>query len=140
MQARIPKPTHDFKRKPKPEGFDDPGHLAKIRLCPCCICGMVPADPHHLLSTEERRKRGLRVDALCIPLCRRHHDELHFKSGNEEAYLAENGVDGRGLARALYSIRRKTIQHYQAVVFAHYQRAVLKRRFAAVPSTERDET
>lgn len=43
----------------------------------CCFCKRTNCDPHHLLS----RKFANGSDALCIPLCREHHNRIHgFKT------------------------------------------------------------
>ena len=41
-------------------------------------------------------------DKYAIPLCYNHHNALHM-DGNEDKYLAENGIDGLSVAAALWS-------------------------------------
>lgn len=59
----------------------------------CCICKNPVADAHHLRIVGH--KRGMSVkngDDYTIPLCRRHHDELHAM-GDEKIFLDLHGID-----------------------------------------------
>jgi hypothetical protein len=48
-------------------------NLALIRKLPCSVCGSKPPnDPHHLISVGAGGG-----DDMAIPLCRRHHTEIH---------------------------------------------------------------
>ena len=118
--------------KPAPrvrEGMDRE-HLAKVRQCPCAISGStVGVEAHHLLRTGERGMSMKSPDKWAIPLKYDLHQALHDR-GDEEAFLAEYGIDGRALARGLWAIRGKPVEHYRAVCFAFRQRAALKMRAA----------
>lgn len=60
---------------------------------PCCICGAVPSDPHHLRILGHARGLGIKNgDDFTIPLCRTHHDELH-DFGSEKLFLDMYGLD-----------------------------------------------
>ncbi len=48
-----------------------------VKSLPCCLCGDdTKTDPHHLKG--DNAGATLKADSfLCIPLCRKEHDELH---------------------------------------------------------------
>lgn len=59
----------------------------------CSICKNPIADAHHLRTAGHMRAMSLKNgDDFTIPLCRKHHDELHA-FGDEKLFLALNGVD-----------------------------------------------
>lgn len=59
----------------------------------CCICKNPVADAHHLRTVGHMRAAGLKNgDDYTIPLCRKHHDELHM-FGDEKLFLDLHGVD-----------------------------------------------
>jgi hypothetical protein len=67
--------------------------MAVVKSHGCCICRNPVADAHHLRIVGH--KRGMSVkngDDYTIPLCRRHHDELHAM-GDEAVFLALHGID-----------------------------------------------
>jgi len=80
-------------------------HLAFIRSLPCPIYpDEGPIEAHHLLRVDRTRGIGRRAaDRYAIPLSTKAHRELH-DAGDEEAWLAERGIDGRALAAALWRV------------------------------------
>lgn len=63
--------------RPKRIRWENPSYLkwVKSQSCQCC-CG--PADdPHHLIGYGQGGMGTKAHDSLAIPLCRKHHDELH---------------------------------------------------------------
>lgn len=71
--------------------------MAVVKSHGCCICRNPVADAHHLRIVGH--KRGMSVkngDDYTIPLCRRHHDELHAM-GDEKLFLDLHGVNVREL-------------------------------------------
>ena len=75
-------------------------HLAFIRTLPCLIqkggfythSNIIEA--HHLLKPASGfRGWGLKShDSECIPLCNKHHSELHTKFGNEFKFFEHYGL------------------------------------------------
>lgn len=64
-----------------------------VRSHGCCICKNPVADAHHLRIVGH--KRGMSVkngDEFTVPLCRRHHEELHAM-GDEKLFLDLFGID-----------------------------------------------
>ncbi len=78
-------------------------HLEFLRGLDCPIYpGERPIQVHHLLRADKRRGLGRRAaDKYAIPLSARAHRELH-QTGDEEAWLASKGIDGRALAATLW--------------------------------------
>ena len=67
----------------------------------CCICKNPVADAHHLRTVGHRRAASLKNgDDYTIPLCRKHHDELHM-FGDEKLFLDLHGVDVVEILRQL---------------------------------------
>lgn len=58
----------------KPKRVRDESVLSKSRESPCAVCGVTPCDPHHMLA---RGAGGGDTVGNVIPLCRRHHHEIH---------------------------------------------------------------
>lgn len=74
----------------------------------CCICRNPTADAHHLRSIGHPASAALKNgDDFTIPLCRRHHDELHA-FGDEKLFLDMNGVDATSLVAQLRAEYKKT--------------------------------
>ena len=104
---RIPRTVAGKSSRPRdvPRAFK---HLEFVRSLPCCVCGRFregKSEAHHLLRVDQLPKGTGRKnhDRWTIPLCWIAHYGLHGK-GDEEAYLAEHGIDGRALAQALWKI------------------------------------
>ena len=72
-------------------------HLARIAEKACCCCGQMPVQVHHLLRGGNRGMGMRNGDDMTIPLCFRHHTELHA-AGNETAFLGMFGINGPKLA------------------------------------------
>lgn len=67
--------------------------MAKVREMGCCICKNPVADAHHLRIVGHKRAAAMKNgDDYTIPLCRKHHEELH-NFGDEALYLALQGID-----------------------------------------------
>lgn len=67
----------------------------------CCICKNPAADAHHLRTIGHPRAAALKNgDDYTIPLCRKHHDELH-NFGDEALFLSLHGVDAELILRQL---------------------------------------
>jgi hypothetical protein len=104
LPPRIPKAGLPHKR-PKGRRKARPAHLRFLRSleCPVYPDGR-PLEAHHLLRADRTRGMGRRAaDRFAIPLSRKAHRELHA-AGDEEAWLAARGIDGRALAAALWRV------------------------------------
>ena len=83
-----------------------PKHLDYIRHMPCCICGKVGVEAHHLMRPwSGSRGMGMKAgDQNSVPLCPDHHRALH-QAGNEEKFFTQTMGDesfGKSLAMRLW--------------------------------------
>lgn len=46
-------------------------HMAKVAELPCCLCGMMPVELHHIREGQGMAQRA--GNMLCIPLCASCH-------------------------------------------------------------------
>lgn len=99
---RLQSEQQEFARK------RDPGHLAYVRTLPCCLCGDdVSVEAHHPRTVDHPEGvvyTGLATkasDQWAVPLCGRHHRELHAM--NEREFWASYGVDPYAIAMRIKS-------------------------------------
>jgi hypothetical protein len=84
----------------RPIRWRSKAHLSFVASQPCLVCKNSPCDPHHL-KVARPRSLGRKVsDEFTVPLCRRHHRELH-RHGNERAWWQNLGIDPLPVAAAL---------------------------------------
>ena len=67
-------------------------HLTLVASQPCLLCQRGPCDAHHLKMAQPRSLGRKVSDEFTVPLCRRHHRELH-RHGNERAWWQNQGID-----------------------------------------------
>jgi len=78
-------------------------HLAFVASQPCLVCQASPCDAHHL-KVAQPRSLGRKVsDEFTVPLCRKHHRELH-RHGNEATWWANMQVAPIPIANELWNI------------------------------------
>jgi len=88
----------------EPKRLRDKAHLQFVASQPCLVCGRQPSDPHHLRFAQPRAI-GLKVsDEFIVPLCRRHHRQLH-QAGNELAWWQGLKIDALSIAQQLWGQR-----------------------------------
>ena len=84
-------------RDPK---YQDADYLAFIRGQPCCVCQAPAVDAHHprigQINDGGPGMAQKAADKWALPLCRRHHDELHSMS--EREFWASLNIDPFALA------------------------------------------
>jgi hypothetical protein len=85
----------------KPVRRRSKSHLALVASQPCLVCQRGPCDPHHLKMAQPRSLGRKVSDEFTVPLCRRHHRELH-RNGNERAWWQNQGIDPLPVAAALW--------------------------------------
>lgn len=67
-------------------------YLRHIRGRPCLICGS-PGEAHHLTYAQPRGLGLKSGDQYCVPLCHKHHMDLHQGAWPERTYWALHGID-----------------------------------------------
>ena len=63
--------------RPKRILWESPAYLKWVKAQPCQCCGMPADDPHHLIGHGQGGMGTKAHDIFAIPLCRKHHTELH---------------------------------------------------------------
>ena len=103
LPPRIPKSGLPARKSKPPRKGMSLDHLAFLRRLECPVYpGERPIEAHHLLRADRTRGMGRKAaDRYAIPLSQRAHRELHDE-GDEEAWLAAMGIDGRALAATLW--------------------------------------
>ena len=76
-------------------------HLAFVASQPCLICKSTPCDAHHLKVAGPSSLRRKVSDEFTVPLCRKHHQELH-RRGNEANWWADLQIAPIAIARQLW--------------------------------------
>jgi len=76
----------------KPVRRRSKAHLAFVASQPCLVCQSGACDAHHL-KMAQLRSLGRKVsDEFTVPLCRKHHRELH-RHGSERTFWQNQGID-----------------------------------------------
>jgi hypothetical protein len=57
--------------------IEAPAYLVWVRTLPCCICGRLGVDAHHIIGGGLKGTGTRTPDFLAMPLCRPDHAELH---------------------------------------------------------------
>ena len=84
----------------------DKAHLKFVASQPCLVCQQMPCDAHHLKFSQPRSLGSKVSDEFTVPLCRRHHQQLH-QNGNELAWWANMQVAPIGIAKKLWLLSRQ---------------------------------
>ena len=85
----------------KPIRKRNKAHLALVASQPCLVCQTGACDAHHLKMAQPRSLGRKVSDEFTVPLCRRHHKELH-RQGNEAAWWQNQGIDPLPVAATLW--------------------------------------
>lgn len=52
-------------------------YLQWVKAQPCCWCGNPESEPHHIIGIGLGGMALKADDIHTMPLCRKHHDEIH---------------------------------------------------------------
>ncbi|MCU6383423.1 DUF968 domain-containing protein [Enterobacter quasiroggenkampii] len=72
-----PAPPQSFMRRPKRLRWESRNYLNCVKTLPCECCQLQSDDPHHLIGWGQGGMATKAHDIFSIPLCRKHHTELH---------------------------------------------------------------
>lgn len=64
-------------KRPKRIRWVKPEYLRWVKTQPCECCGIPSDDPHHLIGHGQGGMGTKAHDSFTLPLCRKHHTELH---------------------------------------------------------------
>ncbi|MGF6424524.1 hypothetical protein ABIE11_004060 [Lelliottia sp. 489] len=72
-----PAPPQSFMRRPKRLRWENRDYLNWVKTQPCECCQQQSDDPQHLIGWGQGGMATKAHDIFSIPLCRKHHTELH---------------------------------------------------------------
>jgi hypothetical protein len=72
-----PEPPKALFKIPKRERWTSEKFTRWVKSQPCACCGNPSDDPHHIIGHGQGGMATKAHDFFTIPLCRKHHDELH---------------------------------------------------------------
>lgn len=85
----------------EPKRIRDTSHLRYVARQPCVVCGRGRCHAHHLTFAQPRALGRKVSDEFTVPLCARHHRELH-DSGNERDWWRQHQLEPTSTARELW--------------------------------------
>ncbi|EDE3099814.1 DUF968 domain-containing protein [Salmonella enterica] len=72
-----PEPPASFFARPKRYRWQNDDYISWVKMQPCSCCGNRGGDAHHLIGHGQGGMGTKAHDSFTIPLCRKHHRELH---------------------------------------------------------------
>ncbi|WPU24492.1 DUF968 domain-containing protein [Cedecea neteri] len=72
-----PESPESFMKRPKRRRWENEKYTRWVKQQQCACCSNPADDPHHLIGYGMGGMGTKAHDLFVIPLCRRHHDELH---------------------------------------------------------------
>lgn len=96
MLRAVPKPE-----RPRRGDRECREYMALAAQLPCCICDRQPVQLHHPIMGRFAQRRSSDLDV--IPLCKRHHDELH---ANATMWRLHFGSDVGWIERTRAAVER----------------------------------
>ena len=84
--------------RPKRIRWESQKYLQWVKTQPCQCCGQPADDAHHLIGWGQGGIGTKAHDILTIPLCRKHHDELHR---DPRAFEQEHGTQPEMIIKLL---------------------------------------
>ncbi|EKY1907504.1 DUF968 domain-containing protein [Cronobacter sakazakii] len=97
-----PESPESYMLRPKRRRWENPKYTRWVKQQPCACCNLQADDPHHLIGHGQGGMGTKAHDLFVLPLCRRHHDELHRDPvAFEEKYGSQLELIFRFLDRAL---------------------------------------
>lgn len=97
-----PESPESFMKLPKRRRWVKEKYTRWVKTQPCACCGMPADDPHHLIGHGQGGMGTKAHDLFVLPLCRKHHDELHADTvAFEEMYGSQLELIFRFIDHAL---------------------------------------
>lgn len=79
-----PESPESFMLSPKMKHWECEKYTQWVKTQLCVCCGKQSDDPHHIIGYGQGKMGGKAHDIFTIPLCRKHHNELHQNVENWE--------------------------------------------------------
>ncbi|ELW7689893.1 DUF968 domain-containing protein [Escherichia coli] len=97
-----PESPESFMKRPKRRRWLNEKYTRWVKTQPCACCGKPADDPHHLIGHGQGGMGTKAHDLFVLPLCRKHHDDLHADTvAFEEKYGSQLELIFRFIDRAL---------------------------------------
>ncbi|WP_333780296.1 DUF968 domain-containing protein, partial [Escherichia coli] len=80
-----PESPESFMLRPKRRRWVNEKYTRWVKTQPCACCGKPADDPHHLIGHGQGGMSTKAHDLFVLPLCRKHHDELHADNSAQAA-------------------------------------------------------
>ncbi|ELY4660396.1 DUF968 domain-containing protein [Cronobacter sakazakii] len=97
-----PESPESFMLRPKRRRWENEKYTRWVKAQQCACCNQQADDPHHLIGYGQGGMGTKAHDLFVLPLCRKHHDELHRDPvAFEEKYGSQLELIFRFLDRAL---------------------------------------
>ena len=97
-----PESPESFMLRPKRKRWENEKYTRWVKAQQCACCNQPADDPHHLIGHGQGGMGTKAHDLFVLPLCRKHHDELHRDTvAFEEKYGSQLTLIFRFLDRAL---------------------------------------
>ncbi|EFC6239928.1 DUF968 domain-containing protein [Escherichia coli] len=97
-----PESPESFMLRPKRRRWVNEKYTRWVKTQPCACCGKPADDPNHLIGYGQGGMGTKAHDLFVLPLCRKHHDELHADTvAFEEKYGSQLELIFRFIDRAL---------------------------------------
>lgn len=72
-----PESPESFMKRPKRRRWVNEKYTRWVKTQSCACCGKPADDPHHLIGHGQGGMGTKAHDIFTLPLCRKHHNELH---------------------------------------------------------------
>ncbi|WP_033552931.1 DUF968 domain-containing protein, partial [Escherichia coli] len=97
-----PESPESFMKRPKRRRWIKEKYTRWVKMQPCACCGKPADEPHHLIGHGQGGMGTKAHDLFVLPLCRKHHDEVHADTvAFEEKYGSQLELIFRFIDRAL---------------------------------------
>ncbi|RXP68288.1 DUF968 domain-containing protein [Escherichia coli] len=103
-----PESPESFMLRPKRRRWVNEKYTRWVKTQPCACCGKPADDPHHLIGHGQGGMGTKAHDLFVLPLCRKHHDELHADTGNFRTSTLLRKINRDDIKGACDQLRRWT--------------------------------
>ncbi|ELX9562330.1 DUF968 domain-containing protein [Escherichia coli] len=128
-----PESPESFMLRPKRRRWVNEKYTRWVKTQPCACCGKPADDPHHLIGHGQGGMGTKAHDLFVLPLCRKHHDELHAESRPGKS-------QDRAAVKVLQQFKDDITSGPNDLRLARENRTDLRKRFMASSDTVDKDT